>query len=272
MELTLKQIKTMDVAIAPTIKRLFCTQFTADYDFMKPYWEDDHLGVAIDNLFIYKYGHRIFDPEAEGREARDLWHQMVDGIIMDKAVNLTRIWDALHSEFNPLDNYDKYSEVTTKIEGTASNKTGTVSSNMDYLGTEKNKNIKSGTESNTATVGASHIRAENYAAPWDSPSKENEVYTGETTQDQDEQTNSGSTTYENVTDTATREFDGRKDQKEDTYNLTDTVDTTQKVEEHTHGNIGVTTSMQLLKSLVDDTSTMDFYKNLFMEIMLELTY
>lgn len=146
---------------------------------------------------------------------------------------IIRLSNAFEEEYAPLDNYDKYSTITTTDLDRAETTTGKVTSSSGASETETNgtvKNTERGTESTTSTV-----------ASFDDVSTNKE--TTSTTYGSNQAPRESETNYNqyNITNTQT---DESYTDYGDGLRLNKTGST--EVTEHTRGNIGVTTSSKML--------------------------
>lgn len=166
----------------------------------------------MSNFPTFKYVFYSFkdDEVIENTDLIDRVSELWSSYLDQMKTNIDRVYLAYQTEYEPLDNYNRMSVTTTTKEGT-----------------ETNTNIKDGSISNSigqikdTTIGST------------SPEDDNNFFNTEKSESTTDARND-STTYNNVTDTMTLSYDDR----------TDTI------EEHTHGNIGVTTSMQMLNQEV----------------------
>lgn len=162
----------------------------------------------------------------------------------DKVDALTKLMAALRKDYDPVENYDKYSEIEL-------HKYGSENTRFTPQGSETDTLAKSGTETNTFSKG-SEQRDHSKTTYDDSTALL-------TDRDELKGTNGVAYTDENELsfssdreDTNTHAFSN--DRKDDTwtqYGKTpsgSTDDRYDKTIEHTHGNVGVTTSQQMIQS------------------------
>lgn len=139
----------------------------------------------------------------------------------DRLPAFIKLYQALNADYDPISNYDKTSKITT-----------------DYKGKEKTTTTPTGEEKDTFVKGAETNTTTDSATTYDSS---NEYETGQSVQ--------GTLQY---TDTNTTSFTNRKTEEEKEY-----TSRQDEVNEHTTGNIGVTTSQQMIESqisLTDNTA------------------
>lgn len=160
--------------------------------------------------------------------------------------NFWKMYNALITDYEPLNNYDKNSIITTEFFGKENDITefiGKEKNTINFIGSEKNKNIKTGklTQDNPQIVSVNSIANE----------ESNDFYS------KDKNTvsaNTITTNYNSITDDNTTSFDNRENNETKSFeNRIDknTKDFDQRkdiVTEKTIGNIGVTTSQEMLES------------------------
>lgn len=217
-----------------TITTPFIPHFQADIELSRALEGYHSAFTYYDGLFL-KSLHRdrvfsdIFTNEDDIVQSVEMTVKMLRYPILN-------MYRTIIQEYNPIENYDKMSEITT-----------------DYMGKEKttynttDANVKSGSvadskvgkETNNETgsiqdVNMTSAYNKSDFTPNDSSTTTYNNHKNETTFDNRTDT----TTYNNVTDTATKTGTDTKDFE----------DRQDKIVEHTHGNIGVTTSAQMLES------------------------
>ena len=169
-------------------------------------------------------------------------------------LNFDRIMEALTAEYNPIENYDRH-ELSTKTpnltdKSTLSGKDSTQASGDDvtkHTGTDSLERTHTNFKETVAYKGTD-TRETQVSAFDSSVYQPSEQVTDSRTNREDEKTTSGSykdSTTHGHTETYTN---GRKD--ETTYGKVDTVTHTgtEGYSSHIHGNIGVTTSQQMITS------------------------
>lgn len=226
-------------------KGLFESPSLLEYTFMQDYLTNE-LCKHIDKSIIRKFANREFISLEDTEDTIEQeWLECVNGYIVSQRYNLEQLWTMLHTQYNPLYNYDKISEIETTKVGTTSEKTGTVTRTIDKTGTETDTNTESGsitdtniesgsisdittrtgTESDSAnrsgnnggttTIGELVVNVENKDNPWNSPSTT--VANGSSTSTSEEQTNSEHGEF-TETNTNTHTYSNVKDEKSTTYN------------------------------------------------------
>lgn len=160
--------------------------------------------------------------------------------------NFLKMYKTLIKDYEPLNNYDKNSSITTEFLGKENDNTemlGTEKNNINFTGSEKNKNIKSGniTQNNPEMLTINSVKSEELQSFAEKDSTKILE-------------NTSKTTYNAITDDNTTSFDNRNNNETKTFenrmdkNIKSFEDRKNVVTEKTSGNIGVTTSQQMLES------------------------
>lgn len=160
---------------------------------------------------------------------------------------IQKMWDALHQEYNPIENYDRNTSGTrsnkrnyadNKIEARSGDSTitqnDTAEQNMEGISNVTD----SGTDSTTNTISA-------YNSSDYQPDKKSDITYGK---------KSDTTTSESDTSSYNRNQTEKISDDKTTNNTGNSTDD-EGYAEHVHGNIGVTTSQQMIQSEID------LYKN-----------
>lgn len=160
--------------------------------------------------------------------------------------NLYKMYKALTTEYEPLNNYDKNSSITTEFVGKENElfeMLGVENNKVSIIGSEKDKNVKTGSvEMVTPEVSTMNVIANeetNIFSPKD------KIITSESR---------STTNYNSVTDENTKSFTGRENNETKSFedrknkNTKDFENRKNIVTETTKGNIGVTTSQEMLES------------------------
>lgn len=172
----------------------------------------------------------------------DLWYS-------HQHQNIDRIIEALKSEYNPIENYDRIEETTRKNTGTQID-TKSGQDTTEYLGSES----QSINGLNTETQSGS--RATQYGSR---DTKSVSAFNSSTATPQEVNEKSGSDTetlnnLKNVTSTdstSINSFDGRSDVIEYDSEQKRTDDLSETITSRIHGNIGVTTSAQMIQGEIE---------------------
>lgn len=209
---------------------------------------DETYGITSElfkSFLCENYGWRKFrikpwqtsDPTEFIQKKFNLWYS-------HQRQNIDRIIQALKSEYNPIENYDRTEETTRKNTGTQTDrKTG--QDTTEYIGGES-QSVKG---SNTDTQSGSRVtqygsRDSKSVAAFNSSSP--------TPQEVNEKSGSDTDTYNNIKNvnssetTTTNSFNGRSDVVEYGTEQKRTDDLSETITSRIHGNIGVTTSAQMI--------------------------
>ena len=231
-------------------------------------WYEMGNSAALDTIYFYqRSGEKIISPMVKNLLGEDDYLSIAD-ISTLATVLLTMYGDkwshlleALQTEYNPLENYDMSESGSdeTNRTGTDTNvRTGSQSNSgaITRTGSEDNSGAvtRTGSESdagdanNNSENGTNSIYGynSNSAVPSDSSSL-SASHQNTKTYNNVADTDSRKKTYNNVADTDTRSLTYNNVQDQETRNMKDKTD-------HTltrHGNIGVTTSQQMLQSEID---------------------
>ena len=198
-------------------------------------------------------------------QASAYMHEVICAYAAHRLPEWEKMYVALTTEYNPLENYDRIEDTTETLakEGEENNeKTGsesnekTGSESSEKTGSEANE--KTGSETTTPTGSETVTTQQNYNGFNSSDSVP--VQDSESTTSFDQR--SDTLSFTNRKDTLS--FTNRKDtlsftNRKDTLSFTDRKDTlsfkdrvdTRTIDGHIHGNIGVTTSQQMLQSELD---------------------
>lgn len=145
--------------------------------------------------------------------------------------NFEKLWEGFTAEYNPIENYDRHEETTETPDITRVNTVdGTKTETPDITHTIKN----SGKDKSTNTADVAGFDSSNYV-PNSKTVSEGESSTGGS------ETESGTRSYKDDTTT------------------TDKESGTRKTESRVHGNIGVTTSAQMLEGELALRASLDLY-------------
>lgn len=241
--------------------------------------------------FQTAYGHRrlrndhklvVNFPPAYGltaEQAKNYLNEALKGFIERRAYEWEKAWLAIETEYEPLENYDRIEETShtlTKKGSETTTKAGTET--MTKAGSEtttkagSETHTKAGSEITTPT-GKEITTTENNVNGYNSASS---VPASDSTNTTEFDDRANTLEYEDRVDTDafvdrsdTLEFDNRTDtlgfnNRTDTLGFTNRSDETE-IESHIHGNIGVTTSQQMLESEIE-LRKKDFIKDIYREI------
>ncbi len=168
---------------------------------------DKYIKQHYANFYPIVFDKDMVDNDLE-TYATNIKNRVVSTFLIDHADAIGRYIEVYNVEYNPIDNYDKTSTITTEKQGTETN--------TDTLAQGKTTNVIGG--KTTTETGKN--------APYEISSD----FVNDTKTEVSESGNTETMTTDAKTDTHTLSFENRKD----------------VVIERTRGNIGVTTSAQML--------------------------
>lgn len=153
---------------------------------------------------------------------------------------LTRLWEVEALNFSPIENYDRYEDITDV-------KSGDEVTTLIKTGAENETNITNGNVSNAVKNNQKEI---NKSEPTSYNTNLIDTTTTEYTGDSDTAT----TTYNALSNDKTKTYNNVKDDNTHVYN-----DVTDTHIAHIHGNIGVTTSTAMLNEYINFYTTYNFW-------------
>ena len=213
--------------------------------------------------YNYKTGKRTYyDTIAQ---AASLLYKTFGAWEHDKIDALTKLMFALRKDYDPVENYDKISDIEIHKYGSETTNfkpEGSETTTLEKAGTETNELTKEGKEKTTNVNGAqtdttSKIPYDGSDNAWKHTDKvEGAQYTDtseiEFGSNSSDRKDTNELSFNDRTDTTTHEYDeSREDNTWTQYGKTpagSTDDRYDKTIEHTHGTIGVTTSQQMIQS------------------------
>lgn len=197
-------------------------------------------GMSEETMGDYIY---MYAGENETRYSDpDILERLVHTWFTSRKTDFQYMWDALHAEYNPIENYDRHDEFTEKIDSK----------------TNRKSNVK------TTQKGEANTKDSSTTTP------------GRITEEQVSAFDSGS--YQPAKKIAESGTESSKGTSKGTNNSTTTGDGTEKsVLDHTkkntgrsHGNIGVTTNQQMIESELQ-LRRFNLYKTIALEFEDEFT-
>lgn len=260
-----------DVFTNPLTNGIFTTLNTYDVP-----WKTDTQAIALNQQYHYNYsGQKITSPLIDNMLQNadaltdDNITSLCDTLIALYRQRWEKLWNTLNLEYDPISNYDMVESSEDKTTN-GGNITEQITTEYGKTTTNESTGSNTGTvtENNTLTKGTIEDRAYNkntgiygFNGAESSPS--------DTETSTDKLTNSGTDTTEN---TVTNNLQSNNnstitDSGTDTISNTKT-DTTTRTETHTltrSGNIGVTTSQQMIQS-ERDLWQWDFFQSVFSDI------
>lgn len=225
----------------PLIPKFFNT---SDFSFLDDYFNNYK---AFDTVILTKQGSRLllFDDETTN-----------DSLLLASPYMNKYKWGKLYAtlslEYNPIENYDRQ-EISTRKPDLTTERHYNGGEKTTYSGAETNTQtgstdrVQSGGQTTTEKPGAIRTHERNSFNPAEPTLEYRDTNSG---------TNTTDTTYKDVTVTEKynavqnkKDFVGRNDLKEyQNREDTETVQGQDVTESRTHGNIGVTTSQQMIQS------------------------
>ena len=225
----------------PLIPKFFNTP---DFNFLEDYFTNYK---AFDTLISSKQGSRLllFDDEATN-------DSLLLAVPYMYKYKWSKLFGTLSLEYNPIENYDRQ-ETSTRKPNLTTERQYKGGEKTTYSGAEtetqtgSTDRVQSGGQTTTEKPGAVRTRERNSFNPAE-PTMEY--------RDTDSGTNTTDTTYKDVTLSEKynaiqnkKDFVGRNDLREfQNREDTETVQGQDVTESRTHGNIGVTTSQQMIQS------------------------
>lgn len=267
------------------------TQFTPE----APQWYTDLDVLTIGQNSLDSYYLTVVYPDSISAFDPDLLDITISGILKRNEYRFNNLYRTIIQNYNPIENYDRYEDTTLDIDGSNSNNAKSES-----------KNIRTGSEIDTKSGSFTNSKDGTMSETTAFAGSEKHTQTGTVVStNQSRAFNSGLTDVSKNTSTTpsgtddTLSFDGRKNTTETTFNgyddtteynslknqhsydsVTDTGTDTSIVSEvrkdkhttvsHIHGNIGVTTSAQMLDS-ERELSNFDFLDVVYRTIIGELS-
>ena len=279
---------------------------------------------SVDMNLSVLYGSRIFHIYGNDFEKTYInFTKMWDGYLKLNGYNWQRIYNAMITEYSPLENYDKKSEITTTYNGKEKNTniesensnisvdkniTDSTSNTQSIVGDNTivesgedssiNTNIVTISETNNVTKNNGKQKSENKLekttyndstffdvdknttnsdAFTDSEIVENNSNNNTTSNSKSNRSNtSTSNSSENLSNTLESEHNEDNSITNSSNKNLENVKTFENrndvVVEHTHGNIGVTTSTKMLEDEYLLRQKLDFYMNLFTKFIYTYSY
>lgn len=211
-------------------------------------WEQMYKDNAtiIDNICYRLYGHNVLEDTVDPTITNDtatLTSELLFNsnlFINSCKSSINRLWELESVNFSPIENYDRYEDISTV-------RSGNETTELDKVGTEKETSTTNGAVENAVK------------------NNQTEIVKNEPTSYTTNLIDTSTTEYSGNADTSTTTYNGLTDVKETAY--TDRKDTTthnynnitDKHEAHIHGNIGVTTATAMMSEFVSFYSTYNFW-------------
>lgn len=246
-------------------------------------WKDENNVVALNTTYHGSHsGDKNISPIVykflNSDESENMRERLASAIYTMFNEKWSRLWLAFQQEYNPINNYDMV-ENETISETTDNTETHTGTDTTAHTGTATTTHTGTDTNTRTGSETETHTGTDTTET---SGTNENEVsaFNSSTYQDSEKVTNSETNenekdltdtrTYNNVTDTNTQNLTEQGTQNltdQTTKNLTDNMDGQKDTERELtrSGNIGVTTTQQMLTSEIELRKWL-YYNSVFNDI------
>ena len=192
--------------------------------------------TMLDYIFMYAGGNetRYSDPF--------LMERLVKRWFSARRHDFSRMWEALHAEYNPIENTDRYEDYWRTFDRTGNGKEGRNGTNRSTRNGHQTSNI-TGTSTGTGDTNGNQTRTPNLTA--------------EETASQEHSSSSANTTQNGtITDSETIEGTENTD-----ITRNESVKDEEKHGLHSHGNIGVTTNQEMINEELE-LRRYDLYKQI----------
>lgn len=203
--------------------------------------------TIIDNICYRIYAQNVLEDTADPTITNDtatLTSELLFNsnlFIKSCKSSLDRLWKLESVNFSPIENYDRYEDISTV-------KSGNETTELDKTGIEKETSITNGAVENKIKNNQTEtVKNEPTSYTTNLIDKSTTEYSGNA--------DTSTTTYNALTDTKETAYTNRKDTTIHVYN-----DITDKHNAHIHGNIGVTTATAMMTEYVDFYSTYKFWE------------
>lgn len=212
-------------------------------------WEQMYKDNAtiIDNIGYRLYTQNVLedtsDPTITNNTAQLTSELLFNSNLFVKSCksSLDRLWKLESVEFSPIENYDRYEDISTV-------RSGNETSELDKAGTEKETSTTNGSVENA-------IKNNQIETVKNEPTSYTTNLIDTSTTEYSGNADTNTTTYNALTDVKETLYTDRKDTTTHVYN-----DITDKHDAHIHGNIGVTTATAMMTEYVDFYSTYKFWE------------
>lgn len=213
-------------------------------------WEQMYKDNAtiIDNICYRLYGQNVLEDTADPTITSDtatLTSELLFNsnlFIKSCKSSLDRLWELESVNFSPIENYDRYEDISTVRSGNETTELG-------KTGIEKETSITNGAVENAIKNNQTEIVK-------NEPTSYTTNLIDTSTTEYSGNADTSTTTYNALTDTKETAYTDRKDTTTHVYN-----DITDKHNAHIHGNIGVTTATAMMTEYVDFYSTYKFWED-----------
>ena len=172
----------------------------------------------------------------------DILERLVHTWFISRKTDFQYMWDALHAEYNPIENYDRHDDFTEEIDSTTNRESNVKTTQEGESTTEDNSTTTPGkvTEEQVSAFDSSSYQ----------PSRKSAESGTESSEGSSHGTNNSTTTGEGTEQSA--------------------LDQTKTNSGRSHGNIGVTTNQQMIESELQ-LRRFNLYKTIALEFEDEFT-
>ena len=254
----------------------------------KPTWIPDATSATrLDMLYFSRSGEKYVSPLvshylSDGTLSEASKDSIIDSIYDMYSQNWDALWQAVTSEYSPLENYDRTTTITetntrddSKTVDYEHTDTDTGTLKRDSTSTDTGTLKRDSTSTDTGTLktdntAASDVASNIYAFDSTSATPTNSATntnTGSSTDTHDLTTTTADTdTHDLTTTTADTDTHNLTFKRSSTETHDNNVSENNTHNERVHGNIGVTTSQQMLMSEYELRERYKFYEQIFKDI------
>lgn len=215
--------------------------------------------TMLDNIFMYA-------GENEARYSDPfLMERLVKRWFSARKHDFSMMWRALHAEYNPIENTDRYEDYWRTFDRTGNGKEGRNGTNRSTRNGNQTSNI-TGTSTGTGDTNGKQSRTPNLTAEETTSAFDSEVYqpykkrvdggTEETASQEHSSSSANTTQNGTVTDNETIEGTENTD-----ITRNESVKDEEKHGLHSHGNIGITTNQEMINEELE-LRRYDLYKQI----------
>ena len=181
--------------------------------------------------------------------------QTLEYFITRKQPQIQRIYEDYYINFSPIENTSVFNKETTTFSGnekTTTTNNGSKTNTRTETGKENNTNIKSGSLTDNLDISGTERDTNQHSVSADNSNSLLMDTQDVDTKQFDARRDNRTETYNNVTDSNTKTFENRQTQDVETFNNykseqnKDFTNRKNEIELERHGNIGVTTNINLL--------------------------
>lgn len=221
-------------------------------------WEQMYKDNAtiIDNICYRLYAQNVLEDVVDPTISNDTV-QLTSELLFNSNLfinsckaSLDRLWKLESVEFSPIENYDRYEDISTI-------RSGNETTELDKSGAEKETTTTNGTVENA-------IKNNQTETVKNEPTSYTTNLIDTSTTEYSGNADTSTTTYNELTNAKETAYTDRKDTTTHAYN-----DITDKHNAHIHGNIGVTTATAMMTEYVNFYSTYNFWLK-FWEIYVKI--